>query len=114
MIRTLVHRTCVPVGGATMAGAEWAFCLAVGTLAYLGILGVRLIASLWDGQSPRITRASIGVATVLVAASILSIPRSNEELTLVAAVTSPAPVAADATELDGFIVSGSRVRLTGS
>jgi hypothetical protein len=78
------------------------------------VLGIRLIGALWDGQAPRLTHASIVVAAVLVAASILSLPRSNDDLTLVAAVTSPLPVAADATELNAFTVSESRVRLAGS
>jgi hypothetical protein len=96
-----------------MGSADWAFWVAVATLGYLALLASQLVRAMWDGRAFDLSPASITVAFVLVAATILSLPRGDRDLTLVAGVASGAPVASDDGALEDIVVSGNRIHLAG-
>src|SRR3954447_25410798 len=119
MIGTYILRTCVLTdardseetahGGIAMGGADWAFWVSVTTLGYLALLAWWLVRAMWDGRAFELSPASISVAFVLIAATILSLPRGDRDLTLVAGVAVSAPVASDESALEQIEVSGNRV-----
>jgi hypothetical protein len=100
-------------GGVTMGSADWAFWVAVATLGYLALLAWQLVHAMWDGRAFELSPASMTVAFVLIAATILSLPRGDRNLTLVAGVAVSAPVASDESALEEITVSGNRIHLIG-
>jgi hypothetical protein len=102
----------IPDGGTIVTGAEWAFCLALATLGYLSLLAGKFVLALWQGKSAGLPGAGLSVAFGLIVLSVISLPRAEPELTLVAGTAMSAPEAAP-NWLRAPLVSGNRVRLSG-
>jgi hypothetical protein len=116
MIGTCVSGTYVLIfmsGGFAMGSAEWAFFVAAATLVYLALLAWHVVRAVWHVGSFELGPASMAVAFVLIAATILSLPRGEQELTLVAGVAISAPLASEEAALETIVLSGSRVHLSG-